>query len=412
MDLTWIQRAWEHPDFWKYASIPIVAGIVGWATNWVAVKMTFRPLRFVGIPPLLGWQGIIPSKARKMAEIFVDRTMVRLGTLREFFEELQPHRIADQIVYVLGPRMRETTDALLHEHHARLWRTLPQALKEPIYRRVDDALPRLVHEMMDEVGERVEELLDLKQMITERLVGSPQLLNRLFLESGDREFRFIVRSGFTFGFLFGLVQLAVWIWLPQWWVLPLFGLIVGWATNWIALNIIFRPLNPVRLGPWTLHGLFLKRQPEVAGAWCRLVTREIMTVRAVADNFLHGTHGARTRELIQRRIRPIVDEAMADVRPLAEAAVGAEGIARLRVGAGHRALLVSAAPFNDPAFVEERAEAVEAMLRRRMIGLPSVDFQELLRPCFQEDEWKLILLGAALGLAAGTAQLFLVFGGI
>ena len=55
---------------------------------------------------------------------------------------------------------------------------------------------------------------------------------------------------------------------------------------------------------------------------------------------------------------------------------------------------------------------VERLLRERMEELPSEDFQNLLRPCFQEDELKLILVGAVLGGLAGTAQLFLVFGGI
>ena len=57
-------------DFWKHVSIPFVAGIVGWATNWVAIKLTFLPLEFKGLRPFLGWQGIIPSKAGKMAGIF------------------------------------------------------------------------------------------------------------------------------------------------------------------------------------------------------------------------------------------------------------------------------------------------------------------------------------------------------
>ena len=36
-------------------------------------------------------------------------------------------------------------------------------------------------------------------------------------------------------------------------------------------------------------------------------------------------------------------------------------------------------------------------------------FQDLLRPCFKEDEWILIALGAALGALAGLAQALFVF---
>jgi hypothetical protein len=51
------------------------------------------------------------------------------------------------------------------------------------------------------------------------------------------------------------------------------------------------------------------------------------------------------------------------------------------------------------------------LLRERMERLRPKDFQDLLRPCFQEDEMKLILTGAVLGLIAGVAQLLFVFGG-
>ena len=75
------------PEFWQYLSIPVIAALIGWTTNWLAIKMTFYPLEFVGKPPLLGWQGIIPSKARKMAAISVDLLTQRL-TLRVLVKEV------------------------------------------------------------------------------------------------------------------------------------------------------------------------------------------------------------------------------------------------------------------------------------------------------------------------------------
>ena len=47
--------------------IPFVAGFIGWFTNWLAVKATLYPVDFVGIPPVFGWQGIIPANAKEMA---------------------------------------------------------------------------------------------------------------------------------------------------------------------------------------------------------------------------------------------------------------------------------------------------------------------------------------------------------
>ena len=135
-----------------------------------------------------------------------------------------------------------------------MWRLLPRAVKDGVYARVRDEMPQLVDNLMAEVAEKIEELIDFKHMLVTRLEGDKDLLNRLFLEAGAEEFKFIVRSGLYFGFLFGLMQLAVWIFYKSWWVLPAFGVLVGYATNWFAINIIFRPLNPRKVGPLDAAG--------------------------------------------------------------------------------------------------------------------------------------------------------------
>lgn len=392
-------------DFWRLATIPVVAAVVGWATNWVAIWMTFRPIRFVGIPPIFGWQGIIPAKAGKMAAIFVDSTMARLGTLSDVFERMEPDVIADHVAATVAPRAPELTDEVMRRAGVYLWDNLPEPVRGAVYERVREELPALVHAVFADIDRQVESLVDLKHMVVGRMVADPELLNRMFLECGAAEFRFIVRSGFYFGFLFGLVQLAVWAVYPAEWVLPAFGLFVGLATNWLALNLIFRPLEPVQVGPFRVQGLFLKRQPEVAVTWSELVTREVLTLRHLVEAMLTGPRSDRTRTLIRRHVKPLVDLALGPLRGLAQAAVGFRGFAALKEAVGETAIEVSLEPFEDRGFVLDRASAVASDLAERMRNMPPGDFQDLLRPCFQEDEIKLVLLGGALGLLAGWAQL-------
>jgi uncharacterized membrane protein YheB (UPF0754 family) len=399
------------PDFWRHASIPVVAAVVGWATNWVAIWMTFYPVRFRGLRPFFGWQGIIPAKVEKMASIFVDSTMIRLGTLSEVFERMDPERIADHVAATIGPRVEELTDEVMTRSDVFLWDNLPDAVRNAVYQRVREELPGLIRDLLHEVDRQIESLVDLKHLIVGRLVAHPELLNRLFLECGAAEFRFIVRSGLYFGFLFGLVQLAVWLVWPQPWVLPAFGLFVGLATNWIALNLVFRPLEPVRLGPFRVQGLFLRRQNEVAATWSQLVTREVITLRHLVEELVDGPRAERSRVLIRRHIKAVVDRAVGPMRGFAQAAVGLKGFAGIKEAVGETAVAVALEPFEDRTFVLDRAGSVEKELTARMRQMPPREFQDLLRPCFQEDEAKLVILGGVLGLAAGLAQLQWVFGG-
>lgn len=397
---------------WQYLSIPVIAAIIGWASNWLAIKMTFYPLEFVGIRPIWGWQGIIPSKARKMATVSVDTTIARLGTVEDLFQQINPRLVAQYIVESVDHRVEEYVDEIMLQEYPTVWENLPAGARRLVVSRVREALPGRVHDLVAEVTDNINELLDVKALVTDRLDGDKRLLNRIFQECGEREFRFIIKSGLYFGFAFGLIQMTAWFFYQAWWILPLFGLMVGWATNWIALNIIFRPLYPVRIGPFRLQGLFLQRQPEVAEAFCRIVTHEILTVGHIVRSILDGPHGDRARSMIRKHIKPLVDESAGFVRPLTQVALGPRGFANIKTRVGNMAVDISGETFNDSVFEQDRAAVLEKTMRERMETLPSPEFQDLLRPCFQEDEIKLIIVGAVMGYLAGLAQVIFIFGGL
>ena len=59
----------------------------------------------------------------------------------------------------------------------------------------------------------------------------------------------------------------------------------------------------------------------------------------------------------------------------------------------------------------EEAMDINTMLRTKLSGLTPEEFEGMLRPAFEEDEWQLIALGAVLGFLVGWAQLAITFGG-
>lgn len=395
------------PDAWKFITIPVVAAFVGCFTNWIAIQLTFYPLEFVGRPPFLGWQGIIPAKVEKMASIVVDQTLSKLGTLDEFFHEMEPDKISLHIHKFIDERLETYTDEVMHEKNEILWANLPLALKRRFYARTRKQLPTLTKALVADIGTHIEELVDLKHMIVSQMSDDKALMNRVFYEVGHREFNFVIRSGIAFGAFFGIIQMLVWMFWPDNWVLPVFGLFVGLATNWIALNLIFRPLEPVNIGFFKIQGLFLKRQQEVSQTFCRLVTEEVLTIQRIVEEMMHGPRQDRTKVLIKRHLKPIIDAA--SVRTLAQLTVGLSGYASLKHTLEEKVLEVSVAPFENKVFIKERAEVVATLFKSRMAQLSPEEFQELLRPAFQEDEWILILMGGILGALAGFAQLVFVF---
>jgi uncharacterized membrane protein YheB (UPF0754 family) len=402
----------NHPDFWKYISIPFVAAIVGWTTNWLAIQLTFYPVHFIGIPPWLGWQGIIPKKGKKMAGIVVENTLDKISTMQEIFDEFEPEKIAHHIIKVADSRIEELTDDIMTERNAVLWENLPNVLKNRAYSRARRQMPEMMDKLMEDMHANIEDLIDPKELIIKKLSEDKNMLNRVFWECGETEFKFVINSGFVFGFLFGVIQMFVWWHYQDWVILPAFGLLVGLATNWLALNLIFRPLNPTKITPIgpTVQGLFLSRQNAVSEVFCRIVTAEILTIGHIMSEIFRGPKADRAKAMLKKHMRPVIDGGV--VKTVAQLTVGPEGFVDLKRTIEEKTIEMSLASFDDPIFTKERGKVVEMMFRTRMQAMSSEEFQSLLRPAFEEDEWILITMGGVLGLLAGFTQLFFMFSGL
>jgi uncharacterized membrane protein YheB (UPF0754 family) len=389
--------------------LPVLAALIGWATNWLAIQLIFYPVQRKGIGSWLGWQGVIPRKARKMAAISVERTLARFGDLRSVFLQLQPERITAQILEQTLPRLEEYIDEVMFQHHAVLWDNLPLAMRARVYSWARAQLPRRIEALVADFGDELDELVDLQELFVEELHNHPELMVKIFKTAGEAELTFIIRSGLFFGFALGLLMTFSWEFMPAFWVLPLGGFLVGFLTNWLALNLIFRPLNPVTILGCRVQGLFLKRQKEVSRIWSQLVAQELITVEKVARSMVFGKHGHRTRAIIQRHIRPILDQSVI-LKLITQVAVGTAGFAELKRALQEKAVLVSTTPFHDLEFNKDRAPVVAQAIESRMSALSPAEFQDVLRPAFQEEEWQLMAIGGLLGGFAGIAQWMLLIG--
>ena len=399
----------EYQSLLIYLAIPITSALVGWLTNVVAIKMTFYPIHFIGIKPI-GWQGIIPSKAAKMSSISVDLWTSKLINVKELFAKINPKKVAKEMHPEFDRISKEIMDEIMHEQAPEIWSRVPESVKKLAYSRISKDLPEIVTEMMTDIKENIDEMFDIKDMVIKRLTKDKGLLNDMFLQVGDEEFKFIERSGFTFGFLFGIVQMLVWYFYPKFWILPLFGLLVGYATNWLALKLIFNPIEPISFLGVTYQGLFIKRQNEVSKEYAYMLAHDIFTFDRIFASIITGPTKDRFVNLIANHANHAIDEAAGLSKPVITLVAGKrsyEKIKNIAIDKTLKELPNSVKPVFPYA---EKAMDLENIFRTRMQKLPPRDFVDFLRPVFQEDELKLILVGAVLGMGAGIGQLFVLFG--
>ncbi len=418
-------------DWLKLISIPISTGVIGWLINWTGLIMLFNPVQFHGfrIPGLqelstllprkvqevpgimqggVGWQGIVPARAAKMGSISVDKAIAKLGTPAEFYQQLDPDEIADHIVKMFESEVPSMVDRSMRREHPGLWHNVPPRGKQAVYDRVRDQLPGIVGQITDEIGVYIDQLLDPKLMVIDHFEQHPALVNRIFKGVGKRELRLMVHFGFLFGFLFGIPLAIADHFLQQWWLLPLCGAIIGWLTNLLGMYVIFQPVEPRKFGPLRLHGLFLRRQDEVAEVYADIIADDVVTLENIGNFLLDGPRGDRTRQMLEEAMGPAIDEAAGPAQPAVRVAVGTEEYDNIRDSVALEAVDYTMVPFRDPDFSARQSKKIQELFAERTRELPYQDFVEMLRSAIKEDEWMLYLHGAVMGLLGGILHLLLV----
>jgi uncharacterized membrane protein YheB (UPF0754 family) len=277
--------------------IPLIAGFIGWFTNWLAVKATLYPVEFVGIPPAFGWQGVIPKNTDEMSQSFSKLIHDKLVDMEKIFADID-HDDNEELDKVV----EDVSVEIIREFSTKIapdsWARAREKLREYINMLVRRNVRRVTVEILDRMAAEAGDFIDIDKIAHEALVEDRALLGSVLMDVAGPEFKFIERSGLWFGFLFGIIQMGVWIVYPEGWVLPVAGFLVGYVTNWLAMNLIYEPREPVQIGPFVFQGVFIKRQKEVATHFANVIADRVLTAEKLVRHISQGPNRQRLLDIL------------------------------------------------------------------------------------------------------------------
>jgi uncharacterized membrane protein YheB (UPF0754 family) len=396
-------------DNWIVLLIPAISAFVGWFTNVVAIKMMFHPVEFVGIPPYLGWQGVIPANALRLAKVSNALITQKLLSLRQLFDQtFNPDSFAGKLGAVIDDVTEQVIDEVANKHAKALWDNAGEFMQNKVREQVRAEVIEVSRAIAMDMADDIDRIMDIEKTVLEAMERHKGLMGEMFYEVGRKEFRFIERSGLYFGFLFGLFQMVIWVLYPAPWILPAAGFFVGYLTNWIAIKLVFSPREPTKIGPMTVQGLFHKRQNEVAEAFGWTIATRVLNADNIVSTVMEGDGATRMNEIVEHRVGDLI--AKYEAHPMAKLVLPEDQRPALRTEVLDR--IKSEWPKPGGFFHTFAGESVDLQgeLERRMKALDRESYEGVLRPAFQQDEWKLIAAGAVLGTVAGLLQLVYIFG--
>lgn len=183
---------------------PVIGAIIGWLTNYVAIKLLFRP----HVPfSLLGWrvQGVIPKRRKEIAQSIartIEKELLSSDDLAKALSGLDWESEIERMV----------EEVIEHRFSSRFMQlpivgVVSEGLKSKIKLAVTRDIIRQVDRKKGTLAAKVKENIDVKDLLVTRIDNLDLMrFERLLTDFIARELKHLEYLGGVMGFIIGIFQ--------------------------------------------------------------------------------------------------------------------------------------------------------------------------------------------------------------
>ena len=201
-----------HPSneiHWILFLLPFIAALIGWMTNYIAVKMLFHPKepkKFIGI----AFQGVFPKRQHALAEKLGQLVADELFSISDVSAKIKEFATSDEAMNEVGKRIEMTIRNKLVQAFTMVDMFLCVEMVEKVTGLFKNELKDFLSATSQGMGEKLEENLNVQEMVKERVNAfSSEKLEELLNQLMKKEFKFIELVGAILGFFIGCIQLGI-----------------------------------------------------------------------------------------------------------------------------------------------------------------------------------------------------------
>ncbi len=198
----------SHSNLWALISIPVIAALIGYITNFIAVRMIFRPhkpTRLMGIT----FHGLVPKRQKEIAASLGAMIERDLFSHHDIHEALQSAETTEEASKFLSEQVELFAQRMISQNPmigAFLQGPLLDQIKNLLQSQMTERFPQF----MERVVERVEHRLDVSAIVQSKIEAFDlSKLESLIYEISARELKTIEVLGGVLGFIVGLLQVGI-----------------------------------------------------------------------------------------------------------------------------------------------------------------------------------------------------------
>jgi len=190
----------------KLYLLPIIAALIGWFTNYLAVKMLFHPRKPINLI-LFKLQGIFPKRQSDLAEKLGDLVATELFSSDDIVSIIKDQQDKSGIVEKIESKIDEVITVKLPEAIPMLAMVMNPELVSLVKQAFLKELDGVLESVMQKLSTQIDSGLNVKELVREKVQDfSSEKLEKVIFSIMKKELRFVELVGAVLGFIIGLIQ--------------------------------------------------------------------------------------------------------------------------------------------------------------------------------------------------------------
>ena len=194
---------------YKIICIPFISALIGWFTNYLAVKMIFRPYKSFNFI-FLNIQGLIPKRKNELAISIGKTVSAHLVSHKDIVTSIKETNIDDSFERIIDNKLEQFIDQKLFAFNPMIAAFISPEIKNKIKFAVVAEIVDLLPELAEKLAIELEKTMNVQDIVTERIkkFDLPKL-EKIILDIASKELKAIELYGAVLGFIIGLIQVGI-----------------------------------------------------------------------------------------------------------------------------------------------------------------------------------------------------------
>jgi uncharacterized membrane protein YheB (UPF0754 family) len=195
----------------------------------------------------------------------------------------------------------------------------------------------------------------------------------------------------------------------KWWfyTIPVISAFIHWLTIWMALKMLFHPRKPKKFLWLTFHGVFPKRQQQIAESLGRIVGQELLSFGDIEKTITHPENLQKILPHVEEHIDHFLRTKLKQSMPVVAMFIGDKTISQLKnVFMNELEELFPVIMKNYIGNLKNDLD-LERIVVEKIANFSSDKLEEMLNQILTKEFRFVEVIGAALGFFIGLLQIFL-----